>query len=120
MFPKSSSKYNIKFFLGLILIIPGLCLQIFSPRHSLYNDLADVFIFAGFALWQFGTYLFAPLLLFIASAILGLIPQISHQVSHTVTLVAIVLAVAIGLWGWWRERQTRAMQKKVRFEEKLD
>ncbi len=102
-----------KFFLGLILITPGFILQCLWPSHSLYHDFSSVFIMSGFAVWMFSTYLFVPLLLLTASAIFDLIPQVSHQVSHTVTLIMIALAVVIGLWGWWRERQTEIAQKKL-------
>ncbi len=109
MFSKSTLAEKVRFYLGLALIVPGLYLQIFSPLHSQHHDFAYVFIFAGFAFWQFGTYLFVPLVLFAIAAMLTLIPQINYTVSYAL----MVLGAALNIWGWWRKRQAKIVQKKL-------
>ncbi len=110
MFSKLPSAEQGKSLLGLILFVPGLCLQFFPPRHSLhYAEIGLVLMMVGVAFWYFGTYFFLPLMLFIAALVLDRIPQVNHQVSQVLESIAL----ALGFWGAWRVRKAKIAQKKL-------
>jgi len=81
----------------------GLIIQVFWPRHSLQHGISLGLVLAGSVLWPSGKYLYIPVLLFVFAVLLGL----GRNGLQSPSLILLVLAAIIGLYGWWENKKSK-------------